>query len=370
MTIQHRIVRIIVAKFLIALFGLSFCHRALAAEDAARAHHSSKFEPPSGTTILFIGQTKGEIEDYSVRAGVGNPAGYMVYTSLDSLQGLSEPFVGSGCQEAGVQDLNGLAREFPGSAAQIGLNIVGQLPSINNGQMDDQIRKLAMRLREIRQPVFLRIGYEFDGPWNRYEPEGYRRAFRRIVSIFRGRSIEGQRIDPIHNVAFVWHSGAWKTYGDHPLIAWYPGDRYVDWIGVSWFGLATEDANKISDGARAVALSFARQHRKPMMIAESTPRKYSPPTQPESWARWYAPIFRWIAENDIKGFSYINQNWEAQQMWGNPDCKSEMDWGESRVQVQESAVLMPWQKEIAKPRFLKPGKQLFTSIGFEPSILK
>ena len=370
MTVKANIGLIAFADLLIAVLGLSLCQHPVAAQDFAHAHRSSKFEPPSGATILFIGQTKGEIEDYSARMDLGDPAGYMVYTSLESLQGLSEPFIGSGCQEAGVQDLNGLAQEFPGSAVQLGLYIVGQVPSINTGQMDDQIRKLATRLREVRRPVFLRIGYEFDGPWNAYEPEGYRRAFRRIVSIFRGRSVGGQRIDPIGNVAFVWHSGAWKTYGNHPLSAWYPGDRYIDWIGVSWFGQGTDEANKVSDDARAAVLSFALRHGKPLMIAESTPRKYFPPEQTESWARWYAPIFRWIAENDVKGFSYINQNWEVQQMWGNPDCKSEMDWGESRVQVQGSAVLIPWRKEIANPRFLKPGVQLFTAIGFEPSISK
>jgi hypothetical protein len=370
MTVQGNIARITVADLLIAVLCLLLSQDTLAAQGDAHAHRSSKFEPPIGKTILFIGQTKGEIEDYSVHAGAGSPPGYMVYTSLDSLHGLSEPFLGSGCQEAGVQDLNGLAQEFPGSAAQVGLYVVGQVPSINSGQMDDQIRKLATRLREVRRPVFLRIGYEFDGPWNAYEPEGYRRAFRRVVSIFRGKTIGGQRIDPVHNVAFVWHSAAWQTYGNHSLGAWYPGDGYVDWIGVSWFGEGTDEANKISEDARANVLSFAHRHAKPLMIAESTPRKYFPPEKVESWARWYAPIFRWIVENDIKGLSYINQNWEVQQMWGNPDCKSEMNWGESRVQVQGSAVLIPWQKEITNARFLKPGEQLFTSIGFKPSISK
>jgi hypothetical protein len=361
----------VVARLLIGILSVSLCQcqYSLAGTGDVHGRRASTFEPPVGKTILFIGQTKGEIEDYA-HAGVGDPPGYMLYTNLERLEGLSEPFLGSGCMDAGVQDLSGLAQEFPGSAAQIGLNIESQVPSINSGQMDDQIRKLATRLRDVRRPVFLRIGYEFDGPWNGYEPEGYRLAFRRIVSIFRGRRIGRQRIHQIQNVAFVWHSAAWKTYGNHPLSAWYPGDRYVDWIGVSWFGLGGDEANTISENARAAVLFFARRHGKPLMIAESTPRKYFPPEQAESWVRWYSPIFRWIVENDIKGFSYINQNWEVQQMWGNPDCKSEMDWGESRVQVQGSAVLTPWRKEITSPRFLKPGEQLFRSIGFQPFIAK
>jgi hypothetical protein len=370
MTFKYDISPRAIGRLLIGLMCVSLCQcqYSFAGAVGVHARRASKFEPPVGKTILFIGQAKGEIDDYSVREG--GPPGYMVYTSLRSLEGLSEPFTGSGCQEAGAQDLNGLAEEFPGSAAQIGLNIVGQLRSVNSGQMDDQIRKLATRLREVHRPVFLRIGYEFDGPWNAYEPADYLRAFQRIVSIFRGRRIEGKRIEPVQNVAFVWHSAAWKTYRNHPLSAWYPGDHYVDWIGVSWFGDGTDDAKKISERARAAVLAFARLHGKPLMIAESTPRKYYPPTRTESWTRWYAPIFRWIADNDIKGFSYINQNWEAQQMWGNPDCKSEMDWGDSRVQMQGSAVLTQWRNEIANPRFLKPGGQLFKSIGFEPSISK
>src|ERR1700693_6422639 len=36
-------------------------------------------------------------------------------------------------------------------------------------------------------PSFMRIGYEFDGEWNAYEPEAYVAAWRRIVEIFRGK---------------------------------------------------------------------------------------------------------------------------------------------------------------------------------------
>lgn len=360
----------LVSKLLIGALGILIAQHVIAATKESVPQHRSKFEPPAGKTILFIGQTKGEIEDYSVHAGAGDPPGYMFYTSLDSLQGVSEPFLGSGCQEAGVQDLAGLAREYPGSAAQIGLYIVGQLVAINSGQMDEQIRKLANSLRELNRPVFLRIGYEFDGPWNAYEPGAYRRAFQRIVSIFRGNEISGERIESVDDVAFVWHSAAWKTYGDHPIGAWYPGDRYVDWIGVSWFGLRTDDANKISTDARAAVLRFAHEHRKPVMIAESAPKKYFPPREADSWNRWYAQVFRWIVQNDIQGFSYINQNWDAQHMWGNPTCKSDMDWGDSRVQVEGSKVLSQWQREVTAPRFLKAGEQLFRAIGFEPPLPK
>jgi hypothetical protein len=360
----------IATLLVITISGCSLCYEAYSEPHASSRRDRSKFEPAKGKTILFIGQTKGEIEDYAIHAGLGAPPGYMVYTGLEKLEGLSEPYVGKGCAEAGVQDLTGLSQEFPGSAAQIGLYVVGELPAIDRGELDGQIRKLAGRLRELRRPVFLRVGYEFDGPWNAYHPEEYRHAFRRIVSIFRGEKIGGERVQQVDNVAFVWHSGAWKTYGNFPFSAWYPGDRYVDWVGISWFGLKSEDANKTAEDARAGVLSFARKHHKPLMIAESTPRRYFSPDHPDSWDRWYAPIFHWIEQNRIEGFSYINQDWTAQQMWGNPDCKSEMDWGESRIQVERSTVLPLWRQQIATSRFLKPGEELFRSIKFVSSDVK
>jgi hypothetical protein len=326
----------------------------------------AKFEPPDGKTILLIGQTLHEINEYARKAGTGDPGGYMIYTSMDDLSGLTGPFEGVGCEDAGEVDFGGLVRRYPGSVGQIGLSMGGELDAVNSGAFDENIRKLGGIIRQTNKPIFLRIGYEFDGPWNRYNPASYVKAFQRIVSILRGQSINHRAIEPVNNVAFVWHSAAWNTFESHPIGDWYPGDSYVDWIAVSWFAWPNPEQNRAAEDSRATDLHFARQHAKPVMIAEAAPKEYFAPKNPGSWDGWYSKVFNWIAVNNIKAFSYINQDWNAQRMWRDPACNTGGDWGNSRVQNGSPAVLHRWQAAVEDPRFLRAGDNLFEMIGFKP----
>ena len=90
------------------------------------------------------------------------------------------------------------------------------------------------------------------------------------------------RDNGVSNFASVWQSCAspiddilegntHENIGD-----WYPGDSYVDWVGLSWFLLPDESRNG-SPTQRQLAdevVSFARNHNKPVMICESTPQGY------------------------------------------------------------------------------------------------
>jgi hypothetical protein len=326
----------------------------------------AKFEPPDGRTILVIGQTNREISDYSREAGTGDPGGYMTYTAMEDLRGLKGPYEGVGCVDAGEVDLPSLVNRYPRSVGQIGISMNGDLDVIKSGKFDDLIRNLGEVIRQTNKPIFLRIGYEFDGPWNHYDPDLYVSAFRRIVSILRGESVNHRAIRPVTNVSFVWHSAAWINPENDPFEDWYPGDKYVDWVAVSWFGWSNPADIHSAEISRARVLSFARLHRKPVMIAESTPKEYFAPANAKSWDGWYARVFDWIAANNVKAFSYINQDWNAQKMWRDPACKTGGDWGDSRVQKGDPSVLHRWQAAVEDPRFLKAGDNLFESIGFNP----
>jgi len=210
----------------------------------------------------------------------------------------------------------------------------------------------------------MRIGYEFDGEWNAYEPEAYVTAWRRIVDIFRGEKVGEQSIVPVTNVAFVWHSAVWRTFHSHPISAWYPGDNYVDWVAISWFAWSDKEGRNISETARSSIAAFAKEHHKPIMIAESAPKSYYAPARSDSWDGWFEPLFAWIHRNNVKAFSYINQNWDAQPMWHDPSCKNPIDWGDTRVQAPGSTVLKAWQKTVRERRFLGAGQQLYKAIGF------
>jgi beta-mannanase len=290
----------------------------------------------------------------------------MTYTAMEDLRGLTGPYEGVGCVDAGAVDLPGLMSRFPRSVAQIGISMNGDLDLIKAGKDDDLIRNLGEVLRQTNKPIFLRIGYEFDGPWNHYDPELYVNAFRRIVSILRGETVNHRTIKPVNNVSFVWHSAAWLNSDNIAFEDWYPGDKYVDWVAVSWFGFSNAEETHTAELARARVLKFAQHHRKPVMIAESTPKEYFAPAKAKSWDGWYAKIFDWVAANNIKAFSYVNQDWNAQNMWRDPACKNGGDWGDSRIQKGDPSVLHHWQAAVEDPRFLKAGDQLFQAIGFIP----
>ena len=51
--------------------------------------------------------------------------------------------------------------------------------------------------------VFLRIGYEFDGPHNHYDPQDYKKAY-----IYLADKINEEGVT---NAVFVWHSYASAT---------------------------------------------------------------------------------------------------------------------------------------------------------------
>lgn len=327
------------------------------------AHAAAKFEPADGKTLLIVGQEKHEIADYW--RSVGPAGGYMLYTSLASLSGMDGDSRGSGCSDSGVMSFPDWVKHYPDTVAQIGLYMVGMLPEVIDGDLDGSIEELAETLRATKRPVFLRIGYEFDGPWNRYDPDLYKQAWQRMVRIFRGETLPGmkQGITPVTNVAFVWHSAAYKRHQGAALDAWYPGDEFVDWIALSWFEWGPDNDKTAAAQARDEVLAFTKARRKPLMIAEAAAKQYHEADQRTAWEGWHRPVFDWIATHNVKAYSYINQDWNKMPQWRNASCGNGTDWGDTRVQKPGSRLLDTWKKTVESPRWLRQGPALMRAIG-------
>ena len=77
----------------------------------------------------------------------------MFYTSLKHLEGLTSPWKGAGCTDAGVEDLQDWVDNYPESVGQVGLYVVDQLSSINSGALDANIKTLAETLRKTNKPI-------------------------------------------------------------------------------------------------------------------------------------------------------------------------------------------------------------------------
>ena len=329
-----------------------------------------KFTPPDGQTLLILGQDLGAIADYKAALGL-KPGGVTTYTNISEtepslLNGLESP------ADWGAGDVNAAQNleADPQAVLAIGLYIVDNsgtnLAHIIDGTHNAAIDRLGTFIQRAARPVFLRIGYEFDGPWNHYEPEPFIAAWKHITDRLRAQGV--------NNFATVWQSATYKygTYNDLPIEAWYPGDDYVDWMGTSHFIFDETVQNRFLD--------FARAHNKPVMIAESTPQGYdldertysapndgqniAPKTADEIWHEWFGPFFAFIHKNAdvIRAVAYINVDWHSQAMWG-PDGGNGY-WGDSRVQVNDT-IRERWLAEIGTPFWLHGTPGLFETLGLE-----
>jgi hypothetical protein len=158
----------------------------------------------------------------------------------------------------------------------------------------------------------------------------------------------------------------------------YPGDKYVDWVGLSVFQqlypwAVDNTAGEFAGGTlRQIqdVLEFARQHDKPIMISESTPfggvdlqdvvgeaaQEYlslsnnnnnnTDSSSNNVWELWFQPTLDLIEQYDIGMWSYINCDWNSQPMWKG------VGFGNTLLSSSEQ-LMGKWRRHVLEnPRFL------------------
>ena len=201
--------------------GILILLTALSTEAQLSSHKGApKYVPGDGMKLLIMGQDLGAVGGLDAYSDgyidyLGHvPAGVTSYTGFPSLTGLTEQ------ADWGAGDVNAQAyvedATFVHTAIVIGLHLVDQLASIINGQSDNQLEKLGGWIKAQERPVFLRIGYEFDGSWNHYDPAQFKEAWIYIVHYFDGLDVR--------NVSYVWQAHGGNTAN---IERWYPGDRLM-----------------------------------------------------------------------------------------------------------------------------------------------
>lgn len=170
-------------------------------------------------------------------------------------------------------------------------------------------------------PIFLRIGAEVNVWTNKADPTQFIEAFRKIASA--AKSLGG-------NIATVWsimHTSEWSTNPND----YYPGDEYVDWVGISAYANkyflarnwpASESHNpivyKAGDAADPVLMiaDIVKEYgdRKPIMLAECGSayytkgeiNEYSSIWAETSLKRMYSMIP--LVYPQVKLIAYFNKN--------------------------------------------------------------
>lgn len=329
-----------------------------------RDERLAKFEPPHQKVLMFVGQdneavggtrkwSNGYIDNIGVPAGIT----HYVYFTESKTNKFGYTF------DEGTID--GLSKETTWGAGPmcmacylssdrlentiIHLSISMEFASeaeIAAGKHEHLISELVSFLRKHQDfPFLIRIGYEFDGSWNDYEAEHFKTSWRKIVDALNDAKLS--------NFATVMASSrhhiareTWERY--------WPGDEYVDWIGYSYWH---------NEFGAEVAIELAREKGKPIFIAETTPRGFwlSKNSGPLIWGDWFKVLFDHIEAHPdiIKAVSYINANWDAQDMWTG--------WGDTRIETNPE-LKKHWLEKMATPHYVHGTESTYELIGFEPKL--
>ena len=142
---------------------------------------------------------------------------------------------------------------------------------IASGALDGYIRSFARDAKAFGELVILRFAHEANGgyfPWvvgqTDNTREQYLDAWRHVWTIF---DQEGAS-----NVKFLWSVAKQKCVGCNPYADFYPGDKYVDYMGFSSFNWGAEDGKVWStmyDGYKLVTNHLASISNKPIIVAET-----------------------------------------------------------------------------------------------------
>lgn len=231
-----------------------------------------------------------------------------------------------------------------------------------SGKFDTDLKRWAQNAKDFAQPLIVEFGPEVNGKWFAWNgywngkgetkkygnpqypdgPEKFRDVYRRIIEIFRQSGA--------HNVTWVFHvDTAWE-----PLENWnqakyyYPGDEYIDWIGLSVFGAQLPKHDWIDFTKKLKNFWPQIQDLKtnnPIIISEFA--VIEDPLNPLRKAQWLARALRLIRSKayPIKAISYWNSpGWLAN---GSADF---------RLTSSESS-LKSFKEELTHP-FWHEGDQL------------
>lgn len=138
------------------------------------------------------------------------------------------------------------------------------LRGILAGRYDSNMTAVCSAAAKLKSPVTIRWAQEMDDKtgqftWSYWKPEDYIKAYRHVVDVCRKDLPSAQYM--------------WSPKGDEDLKAFYPGDDYVDTIGLSVFGYQPYDELTVGRDTTFVertkpGYDLAKDFGKPIVIAE------------------------------------------------------------------------------------------------------
>ena len=190
-------------------------------------------------------------------------------------------------------------------------NPVGTLEAIANGSYEAYVTSFMQAARDWGKPVFLRFAHEMNGnwyPWDGFHnggasagPERYKRAW---IYIYNVKQAVGA-----NNVQMVWCPNNTNQPNEdwNEIAAYYPGDAYVDWIGMDGYNWGYGNWQNFNSIFNAIYQNLTALTAKPLMIGE-----FAAAEQGGNKAEWITDAFSQIKNNytRVKLFCWFNINKE------------------------------------------------------------
>jgi mannan endo-1,4-beta-mannosidase len=182
------------------------------------------------------------------------------------------------------------------------------LASIASGSYDHYWRSYANDVKHFGQPVILSLDHEMNGSWYYWgykhtSPQAFVDAWRHVVTIFRHQGVR--------NVTWLWTVNVTDALDNHihKPSAWWPGDSYVDWVGIDGYYYGYSETFASLFGPTIAEVRELTHH--PILIAETGATLAA--GQPDK----IAELFQGVRRFGLMGFVLFDQNGLVQdvQTW-------------------------------------------------------
>lgn len=221
---------------------------------------SAKFEPADGSVYLGVSTDLSRISVFEQAAGITTHAA--IYNQYTHPNGSVSPTLDN-------------AASMPGTTPMVSWNLPLADGSVAAGNRDAYLRAQADAVKQFGKPVFVRPDWEMNTTaypqWNapNVQPSAYVAAWQHVHDVFQSEGVT--------NAAFVWCPNTWRGPDHTAVSAWYPGDAYVDWVGIDGYPQSAP-TNYLLNGPDGLndLTSFAAGHGKPVMLAEWAPQLPQP----------------------------------------------------------------------------------------------
>jgi endoglucanase len=347
---------VVLAAILASPAGLLASHEAVpgpAASATSSMSDSTRMRSAAATPFFagaFLGDDRSTpaaiaaaIEDFAGLTG-GRPA--LIKTFLR----LGDDFSAAGWPGRVARNIHdGGATNFIALDLDVRAHDGNLLEALAAGEADRDIRATARGLAGIDGVVLVELGWEMNGDWgyawqgavnggDREAPGRFAAAWRRIVDLFRAEGADNVRWVFSPNTGNPVGGDAageehWNWYGNY-----YPGDAYVDYVGVHGFngpsvwGGPDRPFEKLFDGPEMGAMlsDLERRFAKPIIIGEFATQE----SGDGSKATWIEQAYRDMLENpSVVGAVWFHMDKEA-------------DW---RVDSSDAA-LRAYRRAVSAPR--------------------